>query len=109
LRNFRLGGQAWTKVLVKELRLTVARAEKLKRNFDRVARRLEVYELLKPVFEDFLEETLQSIAMFRRDRRDSRIERVVGCGGGFQLHGLLPYLRTRKCVPLERPAAIKGE
>jgi type IV pilus assembly protein PilM len=85
-RSFPLGGEAFTKALVREFNLTLADAEQLKRAPWKARSMQQWDEAMEPVFASFLEEYRRSEKMLGRDRR---IERLYVTGGGAQLHGLL--------------------
>ena len=53
----------------------------------------DLYEAFGPVSDDLLTELRHSLAAYALSQPDSPIERVVGLGGGFSLHGLLSFLR----------------
>jgi type IV pilus assembly protein PilM len=93
-RTFPLGGDSFTRALVRELNLTLTDAEALKRAPWK-ARSMQAWdEALDPVYRTLMEEVLRSEKMLGRERR---IERMYVSGGGAQLHGLL----RRICGALE--------
>lgn len=96
-RSSGLGGQQFTKTLVREFRLTTAQAEQIKQDPAKADSPSEVYQALDPALERLAEETRSLIDAFRRSRPGARLGQILGCGGSFQLHGLLRYLRSGRC------------
>ncbi len=87
-RSLPMGGDRFTKALVREFRLTFADAEQLK-CAPWKARALHQWdEALLPVFGAFLEEVRRTRAMLGR----RRIDQMIITGGGAGLHGLLRRL-----------------
>jgi Tfp pilus assembly PilM family ATPase len=87
------GGQSFTRALARDLKLTYTQAEQLKRDPGSASQLSPVYKTLDSLFEDFLEEIRLTLKAFTEVHPSQPIERVLGLGGSFQLHGLLRYLR----------------
>ncbi len=100
-RNIPLGTERFTKTLVREFDLSFAEAEKLLRNPDAAPSLHKFYSALQPACEDFVEEIQRTLEGFRRIHHKQRVEMLLGLGGGFQLHGLMKYLRYGP-QPLDR-------
>lgn len=84
-RSFPLGGDAFTRALVKEFNLTLAAAEELKRAPWK-SRAMHAWNAaLVPVFRNLMEEVGRSEKLLGR----RRLERLYITGGGAQLHGLV--------------------
>jgi hypothetical protein len=49
----------------------------------------DLYEAIGPVFDDLLKETQHALAAYAAAHPDLQVDRVVGLGGGFSMHGLL--------------------
>ena len=67
-RSIPLGGNHFTKALTKELKLTFAKAEHLKRNATAAADPKAVFQAMRPVFNDLLTELQRSIGYFTQPR-----------------------------------------
>jgi Tfp pilus assembly PilM family ATPase len=93
-RSARFGGEQFTRTLARELHLTAAQAEELKRHPGRAESLHRMFAALEPAFESLVEDARGMLDAFAADHEKRRIERLLGCGGGFRLHGLLAYLRS---------------
>jgi type IV pilus assembly protein PilM len=91
-RSIPLGGSHFTKSLTKELKLTFAKAEHLKRNATTAQDPKAVFQAMRPVFSDFLTELQRSLGYFSNIDRAAKIGRVVALGNAFKLPGLRKYL-----------------
>ncbi|MGQ9575914.1 MAG: pilus assembly protein PilM [Thermoguttaceae bacterium] len=91
-RSIPVGGNHFTKALTKELKLTFAKAEHLKRNAATAEDPKAVFQAMRPVFNDLLTEVQRSLGYFSSLDRAAKIERVIGMGNGIKLPGLRRYL-----------------
>lgn len=91
-RSIPLGGNHFTKVLTKELKLTFAKAEHLKRNASQAPDPKAVFSAMKQVFSDLLTEVQRSIGYFSGIDRRAKIGRVIVLGNAMKLPGLQRYL-----------------
>jgi type IV pilus assembly protein PilM len=111
-RPIPLGGNHFTRALTKDLKLTFAKAEHLKRNATKsVDKNFDLKKILtslKPVLNDFVGEVQRSLGYFMNTHRDAQIEYMVGLGNAFRLPGLQRFLGeklqldVRKLQKLER-------
>jgi len=92
-RNFGVGGHSFTRPLVQQLHVTFAQAEGLKRDPLSAESTSAVYAALDPVVEELAGEVRRSLESFAKSCPDRPVARLLGLGGGFQLHGLLRYLQ----------------
>jgi Tfp pilus assembly PilM family ATPase len=88
-----IAGHAFTRTLVREFAWSLTQAEQQKRTPETAERLSDLYQPLTPMFADFLKETQQSLAAYAAVQPDHPVDRVLGLGGGFALHGLFRYLR----------------
>lgn len=112
LRNLPIGGNHFTRALAKDLKLTFAKAEHLKRNATKAPDPKKLYQAMRPVFQDFLGELQRSISFFASTHRSSVIKKIVGLGNGFRLPGLQKFLQQNLQYPVDRVAkynALVGE
>src|SRR6476659_10558264 len=91
-RNIPLGGKHCTKQLSKELKLTFAKAEHLKRNPKQAEDPKAIFQAMRPVFADMVTEVQRSIGFFQSLDRKAKISNVVMLGNTVKLPGLVQYL-----------------
>ena len=101
-RNIPIGGNHFTKVLTKELKLTFVKAEHLKRNAATAEDPKAVFQAMRPVFSDLLTEVQRSIGYFNSIDRSAKIERVLAFGSPIKLPGLRRYLAQGLGVEVAR-------
>jgi type IV pilus assembly protein PilM len=107
-RPIPLGGNHFTRALTKDLKLTFAKAEHLKRNATKSPDLKKILASLKPVLNDFVGEVQRSLGYFTNTHRDAHVEYMVGLGNAFRLPGLQRFLAeklqldVRKLGKLER-------
>jgi type IV pilus assembly protein PilM len=92
-RNVPIGGNHFTRALTKELKLTFAKAEHLKRNATKAPDPKAVFTAMRGIFNDFASEVNRSIGFYSSVNRQAKIIKVVGLGNGFKLPGLQKFLQ----------------
>src|SRR3984885_3121570 len=92
-RHVPIGGNHFTRALTKELKLTFAKAEHLKRNATKAADPRSIFTAMRGVFNDFASEINRSIGFYSSINRTAKIRKVVGLGNGFKLPGLQKFLQ----------------
>jgi type IV pilus assembly protein PilM len=101
-RSIPIGGSHFTKALTRELKLTFAKAEHLKRNATAAADPKAVFQAMKPTFSDLLTELQRSIGYFSNLDRAAKIGRVVALGNAMKLPGLRRYLSQSLGYDIEK-------
>ena len=101
-RNLPIGGNHFTRALTKELKLTFAKAEHLKRNATKTKDPKALYQAMRPVFQDFANELQRSIGYYQSTHRQNVIKEVLGVGNGFRLQGLQKFLSQSLGKPVNR-------
>jgi len=91
-RNIPLGGNHFTKQLTKDLKLTFAKAEHLKRNVREAEDAKAVIQAMRPVFNDMLTEVQRSIGFFQNIDRNAEITGMIMLGNAVKLPGLQQYM-----------------
>ncbi|MCA9123969.1 MAG: type IV pilus assembly protein PilM [Planctomycetaceae bacterium] len=91
-RSIPLGGNHFTKQLTKELKLTFAKAEHLKRNARQAEDPKTVFQAMRPIFNDLVTEVQRSIGFFQGIDRKAKIRGVVLLGNTVKLPGLQQYI-----------------
>jgi len=94
-RPIPLGGNHFTRALTKDMKLTFAKAEHLKRNATKSPQLKEILSSLKPVLNDFVGEVQRSLGYFTNTHRDATIRYMVGLGNAFRLPGLQRFLSEK--------------
>jgi Tfp pilus assembly PilM family ATPase len=95
-RSVMFGSDRINKALVRELKLTHGTAEQWKCNPTLAPCVGKYYETLQSVFEDYVQDTLNSIAAYQKAFPDENIGRIICCGGGFAAHDLPRYFLWRR-------------
>ena len=107
-RSIPLGGSHFTKALIRELKLTFAKAEHLKRNATAATDPKAVFQAMRPVFSDLLTELQRSIGYFSNLDRAAKIGRVVALGNAMKLPGLRRYLSQSLGYEIEKIESYRG-
>lgn len=108
LRNLPIGGNHFTRALTKDLKLTFAKAEHLKRNATKAPDPKKLYQAMRPVFQDFSNELQRSIGYYTSTHRGQTIKKIIGVGNGFKLPGLQKFLQQNLSYDVERIIEFKG-
>ena len=95
LRNIPIGGSHFTKQLAREMKLTQAKAEHLKRNARMAENPKEVFQAMRPVFNDLVNEVQRSLTFFSSMDKSANISEVVLMGNAAKLPGLRQYLNKQ--------------
>ncbi len=101
-RNVPIGGNHFTRELTKELKLTFAKAEHLKRNATKAPDPRAVFTAMRGTFNDFSSEINRSIGFYSSVNRTAKITKVVGLGNGFKLPGLQKFLQQNLSYEVEK-------
>lgn len=101
-RNVPIGGNHFTRALTKELKLTFAKAEHLKRNATKAPDPRAIFTAMRGVFNDFTSEVNRSIGFYSSINRSAKIRKVVGLGNGFKLPGLQKFLQQNVNQEVEK-------
>ncbi|MEE8452482.1 MAG: type IV pilus assembly protein PilM [Thermoguttaceae bacterium] len=101
-RSIPLGGNHFTRALTKELKLTFAKAEHLKRNAKAAQDPKAIFQAMRPVFSDLLTELQRSIGFFSSIDRAAKISRIAALGNATKLPGLRRYLAQNLGFEVDR-------
>jgi type IV pilus assembly protein PilM len=91
-RSIPIGGNHFTKALTKELKLTFAKAEHLKRNAMKAENPKAVFQAMRPVFSDLVAEIQRSIGFFTSNNRNAKLGEMIALGNPMKLPGLQRFL-----------------
>jgi type IV pilus assembly protein PilM len=105
-RNVPIGGNHFTRALTKELKLTFAKAEHLKRNATKAPDPRAIFTAMRGVFNDFTSEVNRSIGFYSSINRSAKIRKVLGLGNGFKLPGLQKFLQQNLNQEIEKVDAF---
>ncbi len=106
-RTIPLGGSKFTDVLVKSFKLSFTKAENLKRTAASSKYARQIFQAMRPVFAELVQELSRSLGFYRSAHREAELKRVIGMGNAFTLPGLQKYLQQNLQMPIERPDTFK--
>ena len=92
LRNIPIGGNHFTKQLSREMKLTQAKAEHLKRNARASENPKAIFKAMRPVFTDFVNEVQRSLNFFQSNEKAAELSQILLLGNAAKLPGLRQYL-----------------
>lgn len=95
LRNIPIGGNHFTKELSRELKLTHAKAEHLKRNARQAEDPKTVFQAMRRVFNDLKKEIDRSLSYYAGMDKDANLDRIVLMGNAARLPGLRQFLNKQ--------------
>lgn len=110
-RNIPIGGSHFTKALAKELKITFAKAEHLKRNATQAEDPKAVFQAMRPIFSDLVTEIQRSLRFYESNNKASAINEIIALGNPMKLPGLQRYLQQnleQKVTPIDEFAALVG-
>lgn len=100
-RSIQIGGSHFTKALTKELKITFAKAEHLKKNAAKAEDPKAVFQAMRPVFSDLVAEIQRSIGFFTSNNRGAELSEVIAMGNAMRLPGLQRYLTQNLEIPVK--------
>lgn len=107
-RSIPIGGNHFTKALVKELKLTFAKAEHLKRNAATAPDPKAVFQAMRQVFNELLTEVQRSIGYYTTLDRAAKVQRVLAIGNAMKLPGLRRFLAQGLGLEVEVLESFRG-
>ena len=102
-RTVPIGGNHFTEALVKGFKLTFAKAENLKRSAATSKYARQIFQAMRPVFADLVQELQRSIGSYSSTHRDTHVEKIVCLGAACRLAGLRKYLQQNMGLPVTIP------
>ena len=105
LRTVPIGGNQFTEALVRQFKISFAKAEKLKREAATSKYAKQIFQAMRSVFADLVQEVQRSIGYYQSMNRDSELGKVVGLGSTFQLPGLQKFLKQQLQMDVQKPSA----
>ncbi len=101
-RTLQIGGNNFTQALVKSFKLSFHKAEKLKKSSASSKYARQIFQAMRPVFADLVQEIQRSVGYYTSLHRESRFRRMVGLGNGFRLPGLQKFMEQNLNMPVVR-------
>jgi type IV pilus assembly protein PilM len=106
-RPIPIGGNHFTRAIAKEMKLTFAKAEHLKRHATKAEDPKKIFASMRPVFSDFVGELQRSLGFFTNTHRQATIKKIVGLGNAFKLPGLQKFISQTMGLELEKIASFR--
>ncbi|MBN1346320.1 MAG: type IV pilus assembly protein PilM [Phycisphaerae bacterium] len=103
-----IGGNNFTERLVEAFRLEFGKAESLKRQAATSKYARQIFQAMRPVYQDLVAEIQRSVGRYTQTHRDAELDRVVGMGNGFRLPGLQKFLQQNLGMKVERLSAFSN-
>lgn len=107
-RNLPIGGSHFTKALMKELKLTFAKADHLKRNLTTSQDKVAVLKAMQPVFNNFQNEIQRSLGYHSSLDPNAQYDRVIALGSAMKLTGLTKYLSQNLGIRVDLGTSFAG-
>lgn len=107
-RTVPIGGNAFTEALVKSFKLSFSKAEALKRTAATSKYARQIFQAMRPIFADLVQELQRSIGFYSSTHRDANVDKVVAFGNALLLPGLQKYLQQNLGIPVEKPESLRN-
>lgn len=107
VRTFPIGGHQFTEALVNAFKLSYSKAERLKREAEQSKHARHVFQAMRPVFSDIIQEIQRSIGFYQSVHPDADLKRLIGLGSTFRLPGLRKYLKSQLQLDVYRLEQFK--
>jgi type IV pilus assembly protein PilM len=107
LRTLPIGGNNFTEALVKQFKISFPKAEKLKREAATSKYAKQIFQAMRAVFADLVQEVQRSLGFYQSLNRDSNLTKLVGVGSTFRLPGLQKFLKQQLQIDVVRPDAFE--
>ncbi len=107
LRTLPIGGNNFTEALVKQFKISFPKAEKLKREAATSKYAKQIFQAMRAVFADLVQEVQRSLGFYQSLNRDSNLTKLVGVGSTFRLPGLQKFLKQQLQLEVIRPDSYK--
>ena len=103
LRTIQLGGNNFTEALMKQFKISFAKAEKLKLEAGTSKYAKQIYQAMRGVFNELVTEIQRSLGFYTSLNRDAELTKIVGVGSTWKLPGLQKYLKKNLQMEVTRP------
>ncbi len=106
LRTLPIGGNNFTEALVKQFKISFTKAEKLKCEAATSKYAKQIFQAMRAVFADLVQEVQRSLGFYQSINRDSKLTELVGLGSTFKLPGLQKFLKQQLQITVTRPQSF---
>ncbi len=107
-RSIPLGGSHFTKAITKDMKVTFAKAEQLKRTALKTDEAKAIFQAMRPVFNDLVTEVQRSISFFGSLNKTARLGRIIALGNTMKLRGLQKFLSQNLGMEVIEPEQFRG-
>ncbi|MCC7203835.1 MAG: pilus assembly protein PilM, partial [Phycisphaeraceae bacterium] len=107
VRTLQIGGNDFTEALVKSFKLSFSKAEKLKREAATSKYAKQIFQAMRPVFSDLVQELQRSLGYYQSQNREASLKRMIGVGSTFRLPGLQKFLKQQLQMDVTRLSSFK--
>jgi len=107
LRTLSIGGNQFTEALVRAFKLSFAKAEKLKREAGTSKYARQIFQAMRPVFADLIQEMQRTLGFHQIVNREAQVTRLVGMGSSFRLPGMQKFLSQQLQMEVHRLDSFK--
>ncbi len=107
LRTMAIGGNNFTEAIEKAFKLSPPKAEKLKREAGTSKYARQIFQAMRPVFADMVQEIQRSLGHYQTSNRDANLTKLIGIGSTFRLPGLQKFLKQQLQLEVIRPDGFK--
>lgn len=107
-RNLPVGGNHFTKSLVKELKMNYETAEHLKRNAAKAQDPKALFQAMRPIFSDLLNEVEKSLKFYSNFDKSAKIGKILAAGNAVKLPGLQRFLTQNLGFDVAKLESYRG-
>lgn len=107
-RTIKIGGNNFTHALCKSFNLNFEKAEKLKRTAASSKYARQIFQVMRPIFANLVQEIQRSIGYYTSINRECRFKKLIGLGCGFMLPGMQKYLEQNLNMQVEQFTAFSS-
>jgi len=107
LRTIPLGGNHFTEALVRSFKISFSKAEKVKREAATSKHSRQIFNAMRPVYVDLVQEVQKSLGYYQSLNRDADLGKLIGLGSTFRLPGLSTFLKQQLQLDVSRLDAFR--
>lgn len=107
MRRMQIGGNNFTDALMRAFKLGFSKAERLKREAGTSKYARQIFQAMRPVFADLVQEIQRSLGYYQSINREANLTRLVGVGSTFRLRGIQKFLKQQLQMEVIKPDGFK--